>query len=159
MFYNCSTLQKFEIPANITFIGVDAFRGCESITKLKLDSNIVEVKDNAFLRCTALEELYISKSVKKWGNFVTYFCKNLAKIEYEGTMAEWLKIECISQPEKNGPISIVSPNVSLSMYLSVAAKFVECSDGSFDIEAIRNDLGFNGNIGDLPDLEGEEGLE
>ena len=158
MFYNCTTLQKFEIPANITVIGVDAFRGCESITKMKLESNIVEVKDNAFLRCTALEELYISKSVKKWGKFVTYFCKNLAKIQYEGKMEDWEKIECISQPEKNGPTYIVSPNKSLSMYLSVAAKFVECSDGSFDIEAIRNDLGFNGNIEDIAP-EGGEGIE
>lgn len=159
MFYNCSTLQKFEIPSNISVIGVDAFRGCESITKIKLDSNIVEVKDSAFLRCSALEELYISKSVKKWGNFVTYFCKNLAKIQYEGTMAEYEAIECLSEPEKGGGIYVVSPNKSLSMYLSVAAKFVECSDGSFDIEAIRNDLGFNGNITDLPVPEGEEGLE
>ena len=158
MFYNCSTLQEFDIPSNITVIGVDAFRGCESITKIKLESNIVEVKNNAFLRCSALEELYISKSVKKWGNFVTYFCKNLAKIEYEGTMKEYEEIVCLSEPEKGQGIYEVSPNKSLSMYLSVAAKFVECSDGSFDIEAIRNDLGFNGNIGDIaPD--GEEGIE
>lgn len=158
MFYNCTTLQKFEIPSNVTVIGENAFRGCESITKLKLESHIVEVKNSAFMRCTALEELYISKSVKKWGNFVTYFCKNLAEIKYEGTMAEYEAIECISQPEKNGPTYIVSPNKSLSMYLSVAAKFVECSDGSFDIEAIRNDLGFNGNIEDIAP-GGEEGIE
>ena len=136
MFYNCTTLQKFEIPSNITVIGEDAFRGCESITKLKLESNIVEVKNSAFMRCTALEELYISKSVKKWGNFVTYFCKNLAKIQYEGTKKEYEEIQCLSEPEKGGEIYIVSPNKSLSMYLSVAAKFVECSDGTFDIEAI-----------------------
>ena len=155
MFYNCTTLQKFEIPANITVIGVDAFRGCESITKLKLDSNIVEVKDSAFMRCTSLEELYISKSVKNWGNFVTYFCKNLAKIQYEGKLEDWDQIKCVSQPEKNGPTYIVGPNQSLSMYLSVAAKFVECSDGTIDIEKVRNDLGFNGNLDDVPgDIEG-----
>ena len=159
MFYNCTTLQKFEIPSNITVICEDAFRGCESITKLKLDSNIVEVKNSAFMRCTALEDLYISKSVKKWGNFVTYFCKNLAKIQYEGTMKEYEEIQCLSEPEKGGDVYVVSPNKSLSMYLSVAAKFVECSDGSFDIEAIRNDLGFNGNIDDVPGVEGEEGVE
>ena len=64
-------------------------------------------------------------------------------------MKEYEAIVCLAEPEKGQGIFEVSPNKSLSMYLSVAAKYVECSDGSFDIEAIRNDLGFNGNISDI----------
>ena len=44
--------------------------------------------------------------------------------------------------EKGEEQRIVSPNESLSMYLSITATHVKCSNGEIDIKALMDDHGF-----------------
>ena len=141
-FYNCVTLQEIDLPKNLVEIGADAFRGCESIQEFDIPYTVVKVGDRAFMRCMALEKLTIPVSVKTWGNFVTYFCKNLSTFVYEGTREQYEAIKCYPPLEKGEEQRVVNPNESLSMYLSIIATEVKCSDGSFDIKQILEDNGF-----------------
>ena len=161
-FYNCETLQEIDLPQNLTEIGEDAFRGCESISKFDIPDTVVTVGNRAFMRCSALEELTIPVSVKTWGNFVTYFCKNLSTFVYEGTREQYEAIKCYPPLEKGETEQrVVNPNESLSMYLSISATEVKCSDGSFDIKKILEENGFMDSENLNPDAgkteeEGEE---
>ncbi|MBQ5634643.1 MAG: hypothetical protein IIV11_07150, partial [Clostridia bacterium] len=112
------------------------------------------VQDRAFFCCYALEKLYVPKSVVKWGNFVTYFCKDLAKWEYEGTLEDWNNIECIARPEGVGSEKVVGPNESLSMYLTIKAPYVECSDGKVNIKEVLEKNGFKSDNITNEDIEG-----
>ena len=130
-----------------------------------IPDTVFEVGDRAFMRCMALEKLTIPVSVKTWGNFVTYFCKNLSTFIYEGTKDQYLAIKCYPPLEKGEEQRVVNPNESLSMYLSIIATEVKCSDGSFDIKQILEDNGFmdagnlNPDAGKTEDEGGEENVE
>ncbi|MBE6593643.1 MAG: leucine-rich repeat domain-containing protein [Ruminococcaceae bacterium] len=143
-FYNCVTLQELDLPNNLVKIGADAFRGCESLMSFDIPDTVTSVGDRAFMRCMALEKITIPVSVETWGNFVTYFCKNLSSFVYEGTRAQYEAIKCYPplSYEEDGSPKVVTPNQSLSMYLSIKATHVECTDGTFDIKQIMEDNGF-----------------
>lgn len=150
-FYNCETLQEIVLPDALTEIGDDAFRGCESLGEFDIPDTVTKVGNRAFMRCTALTKLVIPASITEWGNFVTYFCKNLSTMQYEGTKAEWLLIKCYPPLEKGEEQRVVNPNESLSMYLSVSATELVCSDGSYNILDIMEEHGFKDSAALNPD--------
>ncbi len=151
-FYDCTTLQEIVLPEALVEIRDDAFRGCESISEFEIPNTVTKVGNRAFFRCSALQRLFIPVSVETWGNFVTYFCKNLSEFIYEGTLEEWDQIKCYPPVEAGEAQRVVSPNESLSMYLSIIATEVKCANGSVDIKQVMKDNGFmdsdNLNVGD-----------
>lgn len=69
-FVGNQTLTTVTIPSHITRIGEGAFYQCSNLRKITLPSSICAIDDNAFNGCEALDEVY-----------------------YEGTIADWCKIQ------------------------------------------------------------------
>lgn len=69
-FVGNQTLTTVTIPSHITRIGEGAFYQCSNLRKITLPSSICAIDDNAFYGCEALDEVY-----------------------YEGTIADWCKIQ------------------------------------------------------------------
>lgn len=150
-FRDCVTLQEYDFPDALTTIGADAFRGCETIKEFVIPDTVTKVSDRAFFRCTNLTKLVIPVSIEQWGNFVTYFCKNLSDLSYAGTLEQWDAIKCYPPKEINEEQRVVSPNESLSMYLTLPATELVCTDGTVDIKAIMEEHGFKDSADLNPD--------
>jgi hypothetical protein len=151
-FEECITLQEIVFPEGLKTIGSDCFRGCRSIVEMDIPDTVTKVDNRAFFRCTGLKKLVIPASMEEWGNFVTYFCKDLAEINYEGTLAQWNAIKCYPKMEPTDTEQrVVSPNESLSMYLSICAEKVVCTDGEVDIKAVMEENGFKDSADLNPD--------
>ena len=121
-FRNCKALQETILPDTVTYIGKSAFLNCENVTKFHISNrldviptnafdglkqlkiidipdNVVKIDHYAFCRCSSIEEINFGKGIKEIGvrafdiiddNDVT----NLKKINYNGTIEEWKKIDC-----------------------------------------------------------------
>lgn len=65
----CTSLGKdshgtIAIPANVTAIGSEAFRGCFALTSLALPQTVTSIGDTAFQGCSNLETINIPSGVK-----------------------------------------------------------------------------------------------
>lgn len=65
----CTSLGKdshgtIAIPANVTAIGSEAFRGCSALTSLALPQTVTSIGDTAFQGCSNLETINIPSGVK-----------------------------------------------------------------------------------------------
>lgn len=68
-FDHCTSLGKesdgtIAIPANVTAIGSEAFRGCFALTSLALPQTVTSIGDTAFQGCSNLETINIPSGVK-----------------------------------------------------------------------------------------------
>lgn len=120
-FRNCKALQKIILPDTVTYIGNRAFVDCENVTRLHISNglnaisgyafaglkqlkiidipdNIVRINPYAFYRCSSIEEINFGKGIKEIGvrafGVIGDDVTNLKKINYNGTIEEWKKIDC-----------------------------------------------------------------
>lgn len=54
VFYGCSSLQSFIIPANCTELGYMTFYGCEAMTSIYIPKSVIKQGTNTFLNCANL---------------------------------------------------------------------------------------------------------
>ena len=69
-FINCSSLASVEIPGSVTSIGEFAFSGCKKLSSIIIGSNVSSIGNSAFDDCSFL-----------------------SKVNYLGTIDEWVQIE------------------------------------------------------------------
>ena len=120
-FRNCKELQEIILPDTVTYIGNSAFQSCNSVSKLHISTKlteinkyafdglknlkVVEIPDNivkislcAFYRCSGIEEINFGKGIKEIGirafGLMNDDVLNLKKINYNGTIEEWKKVDC-----------------------------------------------------------------
>ena len=62
-FANCANLVDVHIPANVTKIGADAFKGCSAVTKLRYDAKNLETSDPLEGVRTTIEEVTLGEEV------------------------------------------------------------------------------------------------
>lgn len=93
VFYNCSSLTSAVMTDSIMRIGYGAFYGCSSLTSIKIPDSVTSIGDDAFEGCSSLVSVTIGKGVTRLGDSMFYSCSNLTNINYNGTIAEWNKIE------------------------------------------------------------------
>lgn len=120
-FRNCKALQEIILPDTVTYMGKSAFENCENVTKLHISNgldvipkyafdslrqlkvidipdNIVRINPYAFYRCSSIEEINFGKGIKEIGvrafGAIGDDVTNLKKINYNGTIEEWKKIDC-----------------------------------------------------------------
>ncbi|MGN0907362.1 MAG: leucine-rich repeat domain-containing protein [Bullifex sp.] len=67
------TLEKIEIPDNITSIGSEAFRNCENLRSVTIPDGVSRISEAAFSGCRSLTNIEIGKSV--WYIDRCAFCK------------------------------------------------------------------------------------
>ena len=121
-FFDCSSLTSITIPNSVTSIGFSAFGDCFSltynvkdglkylgnsnnpylyladvenmdITTATIDSNCKIIGDSAFYNCSSLTSITIPDSVTNIGSYAFEYCSGLTKVNYLGTIDQWLQIE------------------------------------------------------------------
>lgn len=115
-FINCFALTSIIIPNSVTSIGKGTFDGCIALASVKM-SNVLQsipintfsncsaltsivipdsvtIIDNwAFVECSALTKITIGSGIVKINSYAFQSCFSLTSIEYNGTEAQWAKIE------------------------------------------------------------------
>lgn len=94
-FSGCWGLTSLTIPASVAEIGFEAFSSCENLTNVTIPGNLTLIGDGAFSRCTNLTSVTIGKGVTSIGNEAFFLCPSLETVIYDGTEAEWNKIQGI----------------------------------------------------------------
>lgn len=71
------SLTEIELPANITTIPFEAFRGCTSLKRVVAKGTITEIGGSAFSDCKALEEIPDLSHVTTMGSYAFAECSSL----------------------------------------------------------------------------------
>ena len=91
-FYDCDSLTSVVIPDSVTNIGDYAFKWCDSLTNVTIGTGVTNIGDYAFMYCDSLTSVVIPDSVTSIGEDAFDYCDSLESITYNGTIAEWNKI-------------------------------------------------------------------
>lgn len=111
--YTTGGLKTLNLPASVTKIGEKAFTNLaasslvlpenliELGTYLFMDSNTLqnvrvecaEIPAFCFVNCSRLNQLTLSSNVKKIGTHMINYCSLLSEITYEGSLADWAKVQ------------------------------------------------------------------
>lgn len=92
-FLYCISLKSVTIPNSVKNIEEGAFAWCESLTNAVVPSGVTSIKNYTFNGCKSLTSVIIGSSVTsiRYGAFSR--CTRLTRIDYEGTKAQWSKID------------------------------------------------------------------
>ena len=75
-----TALAAVTIPAGVTEIGSDAFKGCTGLKRIALSAGLQEIGVGAFKGCTALEAVDIPDSVTALRESAFSGCENLTRV-------------------------------------------------------------------------------
>ncbi len=70
-----------------------AFFGCGSLQSVIIGNNVDRISKSVFNNCDALQSITIGKSVKRIESFSCFDCNALEKVNYTGTIDEWVGID------------------------------------------------------------------
>ena len=84
---------SIEIPDSVTSISGGAFENCSSLTSIVIPDSETSIGDYAFSGCSSLTSIVIPNSVTSIGSSAFYGCSKLTKVNYTGTIDEWVQIE------------------------------------------------------------------
>ena len=90
-FYYCTNLSSVNIPQGVTHIGAGAFAGCETLSELSLPEALKEICSYAFWGCSGITSVKLGVNVQKIED--NAFPSSITDIYYNGTRAQWKKIE------------------------------------------------------------------
>ncbi|MBO5287531.1 MAG: leucine-rich repeat domain-containing protein [Clostridia bacterium] len=93
----CSELTTATIPGSVTTIGDCTFYECKKLDSITLGEGITYISQEMFRYCKALKSITIPTTITKmhWWAFAN---SGICEIYYDGTEAEWNKIENKSNP-------------------------------------------------------------
>ena len=94
-FSNNISLTTLDLGDGVTEIREGAFAYCKNLTEVKLPSALVTLGEDAFDMCSGIKTIIVNKNLKTVGMGVFYSSEHLSPpvIYYEGTEADWSKIE------------------------------------------------------------------
>ncbi|MCL1797155.1 MAG: leucine-rich repeat protein [Eggerthellaceae bacterium] len=75
------SLKENEFPAQITYIGDNAFEGCSSLERIRIPYKVNLIGKGVFKNCTALSTVYIHNSLKEIKEEAFRGCENLKEIK------------------------------------------------------------------------------
>ena len=98
-FQSCSNLKEIQIPGGVKKIGWVAFSWCNNLETVTLGEGVTEIANQAFDGCRKMTSITLPKSIAKIGGIAFHNCPNLKDIYYQGTPADWQKIDFGSDNE------------------------------------------------------------
>ena len=91
-----ATVLKYTAINNSTEYEVTGYTSVDAnlvIPSTYYGKPVTSIGKSAFSRCSSLESIAIPASVTSIGNSAFYKCTSLTKINYIGTIDEWVQIE------------------------------------------------------------------
>ena len=92
-FSDCTSLTSITIPKSVTRISIQAFFNCASLTSIIIPDSVTSIGQSAFRYCTSLTSINIPDSVMSIGKEAFAGCSSLKRVYYQGSEAQWAKIE------------------------------------------------------------------
>ncbi len=91
-FKGCTRLTGVTIPGSIQYIGNSTFSDCTSLTNVTIGSGVKDIGNSAFSDCSGLTNVTIPASVMRIGWMAFDGCTSLTDVYYTGTRAQWASI-------------------------------------------------------------------
>ncbi|WP_051689042.1 leucine-rich repeat protein [Butyrivibrio sp. AE2032] len=91
-FFNCRNLETIDIPDSVSSIGPHAF-AWSGLKEVSIPSGVTYIEYKTFDLCEKLKTVSIPESVECIDADAFTGCKSLTDVYYEGTEAQWNKIE------------------------------------------------------------------
>ncbi len=113
-FSNCYGLYNVALSDNLAYIGDGAFEKCTALAEVYIPDGVREIGNEAFADCTALQTVFIPESVTMLGDDVFDGCTSMLIVYYEGSGAEWDKIEKDENDFWNIPVIFASGEIDYS---------------------------------------------
>ena len=79
-FVNCDSLASVTIGSGVTEIGGNAFYDCDALTSITIPDSVTSIGERAFHNCNSLANVTISDGVTSIGNYAFYDCDALTSI-------------------------------------------------------------------------------
>jgi hypothetical protein len=95
------------ISNSVTSIGRETFKHCWGLTSITIPDSVKSIGDEAFSGCYDLTSVTISDSVTSIGHKAFKRCKSLTSITFQGTIAQWKKIEFGGGWSDQAPATVV----------------------------------------------------
>lgn len=92
-FYKCVSLREIALPTQMTEIGNQVFDFCVELRSVTIPSGIRSIGEAAFNCCESLKSISLPGAVREIGNSAFNGCTALRDVYYDGTSAEWRRIE------------------------------------------------------------------
>ena len=108
-FENCNNITSVVIPANVEYIGSDAFRDCSSLVSVTFSENsqLIAIGNNVFCNCSGLTSITIPNSVTSIHYQTFRDCNALTTITFQGTVEQWKSITLEFQWNQDVPATEV----------------------------------------------------
>ena len=106
-FAGCSSLTSITIPNSVSSIEYRAFAGCQSLTKITISNSVSIIGEGAFFGCSSLTSLTIPDSVMSIEKRAFTGCELMTLITFQGTIAQWKKIELYEDWNAGVPATVV----------------------------------------------------
>lgn len=84
--------DNYTFPETVTRIGNNAFNS-NTMTEITIPNSITNIESGAFTNCKALAAVTILSNIKVIKGWTLAYCTNLTTITYNGTIADWNKIQ------------------------------------------------------------------
>ena len=120
-FYDCSSLWKIIIPANIVTIASYAFYHCDLLTNVNVPDSVTSIEDYAFYGCTSLKSVTIPDGVTSIEQYAFCDCNSLTSVTIPDSVTS---IERDAFQGCNSLTSVVIPD---SVTLIEVSAFYECT--------------------------------
>lgn len=98
-----SSIEEIFIPASVTSITAEAFKGCNSLRTVVFDGNVEFLGQKLFEGCTALTTISLPASIAKIPTDLLSYSPNFKQINYSGTKNQWNAIEKSDNWLENAP--------------------------------------------------------
>ncbi|MGA3006393.1 MAG: leucine-rich repeat domain-containing protein, partial [Opitutaceae bacterium] len=113
-----NTQTSYDIPADVTCIGKDAFTNCSNLTNITIPNSVTSIEESAFV-CCGITSVTIPKSVTSIGDSAFWDCYRLTSLTIQNGVTS---IEGLAFRQCTGLTSVTIPQSVTSI-----------GDGVFDI--------------------------
>ena len=87
-FKGCISLQKAELPSNLSEIENDVFNGCSSLKEITIPNTVAKIGSNAFADCSSLTTVVLGNALESIGRNAFSDCSVLEEITIPNSVSE-----------------------------------------------------------------------